>query len=780
MTLCPNCSQALEEASRFCPSCGTKIGEGLAAEGSLLGTTLNDKYRVISELGTGSMGTVYLGEHLSLKKQVALKVLHTDLQIGQEALIRFQREGIAAGKFNHPGAIQIFDFDVEGKDTWYLAMEYVEGCTLKQYMIEEGALDVPSALDLMAQILSVLAEAHRQGIVHRDLKPENIMVRKSAMEETTIKVLDFGLSKLLDQPEGAGMMTQTGRIMGTPMYMSPEQCSGKDVDHRTDLYSAGLILFELLAGTTPFQAESMNELLVKHLSEIAPSVVDSNPKLSIPEGVDNILDRALSKSPSQRFGSATQMLVALEAVDLERIGQARRGNSRRTTLNQSVAPQGSEVARIAIFAFIGILTLVTAAGSAFLFWPSDRADYSRLTMHATEALAPVELQYVELLKQTRRSLRNWELETAMVRVGDALALPCHDSEGFFLRGAVYAARGDLDTAAADYVEALDLDPDYVDARAGLGWLALQSKDKTAAAEHFELAATIDENSPQALAGVGALQFEAGEYDTAEELLRKAVARDSHLALGHEYLGRTLLALGNYEGAQAALIEAKRENARSWRSYEGLGEAYMALGRSEDAETQFREAIKLRPEGWQLKLSLASLLVGQGRHADAKELTVEALAKEPKNGRLHVLMALIASEEGASTTKVIASLEEALSLGAGSADLHLLLGLQFMEVGRHEAATSQFLTALEFDDENAKAHTDLGLAYAAQNLYPNAVLELERAVELDAENQFLRLTLGVLYMDFANSGEQALEQFTTYQGLGGADTRVTGWIATLEG
>ncbi|MFT7679871.1 MAG: serine/threonine protein kinase, partial [Planctomycetota bacterium] len=123
MTLCPNCSQALEEGTRFCPSCGIKIGEGVAEQGSLLGTTLNGKYRVISELGTGAMGTVYLGEHLSLKKQVALKVLHTDLQIGQEALVRFQREGIAAGKFNHPGAIQIFDFDVEGKDTWYLAME---------------------------------------------------------------------------------------------------------------------------------------------------------------------------------------------------------------------------------------------------------------------------------------------------------------------------------------------------------------------------------------------------------------------------------------------------------------------------------------------------------------------------------------------------------------------------------------------------------------------------------------------------------------------------------
>ena len=215
---CPNCTFQSLETFAFCPQCGTKL-PGATTEAPILGRTLNSKYRVLREVGSGSMGTVYEGEHISLKKRVALKVLHSDLQLGDESIQRFQREGIAAGQFSHPNAIQIFDFDRDEGPIFYLAMEFVEGLDLKRLIREEGAQSVESALHVVRQILGALAEAHRHGIVHRDLKPENVMIVRGTGPHR-VKVLDFGLSKLVDRPLDVSL-TEVGRVMGTPLYRSP-------------------------------------------------------------------------------------------------------------------------------------------------------------------------------------------------------------------------------------------------------------------------------------------------------------------------------------------------------------------------------------------------------------------------------------------------------------------------------------------------------------------------------------------------------------------------------
>ncbi|MHC5063715.1 MAG: serine/threonine protein kinase [Planctomycetota bacterium] len=309
MSTCINCGHQPEDNVKFCPSCGTQMGPQAEQADTLLGQTLSGKYRIISELGSGSMGTVYLGEHLGLKKKVALKILHPDLHVSDESLKRFQREGIAAGSFNHPNAIQIFDFDrAEGKHI-YLALEFCEGQNLKVYLGESGPLSPMVAVRLIRQVLSTLAEAHAQGIVHRDLKPDNIMVVESAAGELTVKVLDFGLSKLVDRPLEASLQTQTGRIMGTPLYMSPEQWAGGDVDGRSDLYSAGLILYEMLSCHHPFRGSTITETMVKSTSQQAPSLAEARPDLKIPEGLEKVLDRSMQKRKADRYQSATQMII---------------------------------------------------------------------------------------------------------------------------------------------------------------------------------------------------------------------------------------------------------------------------------------------------------------------------------------------------------------------------------------------------------------------------------------------------------------------------------------
>jgi len=314
MTTCLNCGHQNEGGFLYCPQCGTKAPESGDSGDSLIGRTLNQKYRVMTEIGAGAMGTVYLGEHIGLKKKVALKVLHPDLQLADESLQRFQREGIAAGKFTHPNAIQIFDFDKGENDTLYLAMEYVEGSNLKVFLRRKGRLPVATTLRLIRQILSVLSEAHRHGIIHRDLKPDNIMVTTGTRGELRIKVLDFGLSKLVDLSLDGSLRTVSGRIMGTPLYMSPEQCAGEEADGRSDLYAAGLILYEMLAGFRPFQDESTTELILTRTTKEAPSLLTEHPEVRIPEVLDQIIHKALERRREDRYQHAEDMLTALDAV----------------------------------------------------------------------------------------------------------------------------------------------------------------------------------------------------------------------------------------------------------------------------------------------------------------------------------------------------------------------------------------------------------------------------------------------------------------------------------
>ena len=193
----------------------------------LIGRTLGGKYRVLERIGEGSMGTVYRGEHAALKKAIAIKVLRRDLEVGESELRRFQREGIAAGQLNHRNVTQVFDFDRAEDGLVYLAMELVEGKNLAEWLRARGPLPPTLAVELMRQLLATLVEAHRHGIVHRDLKPENIMVVEGQDAAPSLKVLDFGLSKLVDQAQDASHLSLPGRVIGTPLYMAPEQWRGR-------------------------------------------------------------------------------------------------------------------------------------------------------------------------------------------------------------------------------------------------------------------------------------------------------------------------------------------------------------------------------------------------------------------------------------------------------------------------------------------------------------------------------------------------------------------------
>jgi eukaryotic-like serine/threonine-protein kinase len=265
-------------------------------------------YRILSKLGTGGMGAVYLAEHPLIGKKVALKVIHRELAGNREVVQRFFQEARAVNTIGHEHIVEIHDFGQTPQGDHFYIMEYLDGPTLARLISREGGLEVRRALHISAQLASGLAAAHAAGVIHRDLKPDNVMLLTRQGHTDFVKILDFGLAKMF--ASGNAPLTAYGVVLGTPQYMSPEACESKrDIDHRTDIYAVGVLLFQMLTGKLPFDGSSMGEVLVKQVTQLPPAPRGMNP--TIPPSVEQIVLRCLAKAPSGRFAT---MLALREAL----------------------------------------------------------------------------------------------------------------------------------------------------------------------------------------------------------------------------------------------------------------------------------------------------------------------------------------------------------------------------------------------------------------------------------------------------------------------------------
>jgi serine/threonine-protein kinase len=274
----------------------------MSSSDTLIGRTFDTRYVIERKLGSGGMADVYLAEDQELGRRVALKLLDDRHAADEQFVERFRREAQSAAGLNHPSIVSIFDRGY-AEGTYYIAMEYLDGRTLKELLVKNGPTPVPIAIDYARQILGALAFAHRNGIVHRDIKPHNIVVGSDGR----LKVTDFGIAR-----SGASQMTEAGSIVGTAQYLSPEQARGAPVDPRSDIYSLGVVLYEMLTGKVPFSGDTPVEIAMKHLSQVPelPSQLRSN----IPHDLDAVVMRALAKDPEQRYASAEEMDADLARV----------------------------------------------------------------------------------------------------------------------------------------------------------------------------------------------------------------------------------------------------------------------------------------------------------------------------------------------------------------------------------------------------------------------------------------------------------------------------------
>jgi eukaryotic-like serine/threonine-protein kinase len=365
-TWCQTCGSRFSPDGRFCPFDGTPLVAASPSDPStdpLLGALIDGRYEVLSVIGEGGMGSVYEVRHKALGKRFALKALRKDLALDGEIAARFIQEARTAAAVSHPGLVEITDFGRLDSGQVYFVMELLEGQSLAALLRNSGPLPAARGLEIVRQIAHALKAAHDASIVHRDLKPDNIHVGRSDGERDRVKIVDFGLAKVI----GASRLTSSGMVFGTPHYMSPEQAAGEVVDHRADIYALGVVMYEMFTGKVPFEADSYMGVLTKHM------YMEPEPPSALSEeirglgGLQDVILRCLSKRPEARYDNLAALLG--ELGQLSQLPSADDGRSRGPDVVEPPpppnapprggAPRGAAWPWIVVgFAFLSGLSLV--------------------------------------------------------------------------------------------------------------------------------------------------------------------------------------------------------------------------------------------------------------------------------------------------------------------------------------------------------------------------------------------------------------------------------------
>ena len=322
---------------------------------SMIGTVLSGRYRLEAKLGSGGMSTVYLARDETLDRPVAVKVMHREMSEQEDQLQRFRQEARAVAKLSHPNVVSVIDAGEDGGHP-YIVFEYVKGETLKQRIARIGALDTQEAIAYAIEVARGLTVAHSRNMVHRDIKPQNVLID----EEGRAKLTDFGISRQLEQ-DG---MTATGRVLGTTDYVAPEQAMGRGVDPRSDIYSLGVVLYEMLVGQVPFHADSQVGVAMKHVNEELPDVQRRRPEVSA--AVALVVERATAKNPAERYQAIGEMIDDLEtALEVE---AARAGSTtgEATSVLDAVPPPRRKLSGRARWSWAAIAVLLLVGGGALL------------------------------------------------------------------------------------------------------------------------------------------------------------------------------------------------------------------------------------------------------------------------------------------------------------------------------------------------------------------------------------------------------------------------------
>ena len=333
----------------------------LSREEARLGEVLQQRYKLTELIGKGGMAAVYKAKDLTLGATVAIKVLLPEVEEESGMVDRFTREAKASAGVNHPNLVKLLNFGQDEDGSNFIVVEYLNGHSLAHLIKEEDQLGVERTLYIFAQICDGLEAAHRKNLIHRDLKPSNVMLINQDDEDDFVKVVDFGLAKFAGGNQSQ-QLTQTGEVFGSPVYMSPEQCRGLVVDHRSDIYSLGIMMYEALTGKLPLVGDNLVATISKHMNDAPPTFNQARPDLYIPERLEAVVMKALAKLPQDRFASMAEMKAAMEAalpgrLQTEPLASAFRANAPATKTEKPLA----KLALIVVIVLVGLIAIVSAS-----------------------------------------------------------------------------------------------------------------------------------------------------------------------------------------------------------------------------------------------------------------------------------------------------------------------------------------------------------------------------------------------------------------------------------
>ena len=684
------------------------------------------RYEIRSQLGVGGMGEVYLAADTKLGRTVALKFLPADVASDQKRMQRFTREAYAASSLNHPNIITIHEIEQEGPVT-FIATEFIEGVTLRE-RLAGGPLGIEEALDVAIQAASALAAAHAKEIVHRDIKPENIMLR----EDGYVKVLDFGLAKLAEKrattPEAVTQVhTDLGAVIGTARYMSPEQARGLEVDGRTDIFSLGIVLYEMLAGRSPFDGATNHEVVASILKEeprpLAEYAGHAPPRLQ------EVLDRALRKEREERYQTARELLDDLRSLkqDLEFELQLARARGGQTSTDQFAVPTAREPMTRATMSgmlhsaehkrrshvlLVGVAALAVAV-ALFSYWyfsrPTSAID-SVAVLPFVNAGGDADTEY--LSDGLTESLINSLSELPNLKV--------------IARSSVFRYKGK------------EVDPQTVGRELGV---------------HAVLTGRVVRMNDDLF-----IETELVDVDTQARLWGERYSRkvSDIIALqddiSREISEKLRLKLSGQERKQ--LAKRYTDNSEAYQLY-WKGRYYWNKRRPEDireALRYFQQAIELDPNyalaytGLADCYVLGSLLQMSPKEAMpvAIEKTNRALAIDPELAEARTSLAKIKLSYEWDWAEAESEFRRALELKPGYATAHQWYGVYLSEVGRHDESLEHRKRALELDPLSLSISTGVGRAYFWARRYDEALAHLQKALERDPRYADTHWSLGLAY------------------------------------